>query len=97
VQKIRPGLWRWTALHPEWTPEEEWGEEVGCLYQETEDAVTLIDPLIPPEDSARFLEALDRDVARSAAPGAHLDHDLLARAERGDACRAIPRNEGLGA
>jgi glyoxylase-like metal-dependent hydrolase (beta-lactamase superfamily II) len=68
VQKIKPGLWRWTALHPEWTSEEEWGEEVGCLYQETEDAVTLIDPLIPPEDSARFLEALDRDVARAARP-----------------------------
>ena len=68
VQKIRPGLWRWTALHPEWTPEEEWGEEVGCLYQETEDAITLVDPLIPPEDSARFLEALDRDVARAARP-----------------------------
>lgn len=68
VQKLRPGLWRWTALHPEWTPEDEWGEEVGCLYQETEDAVTLIDPLVPPEDSARFLEALDRDVARTACP-----------------------------
>jgi hypothetical protein len=68
VQKLRPGLWRWTALHPEWTPEEEWGEEVGCIYQETEDAVTLIDPLVPPEDSARFLEALDRDVARAACP-----------------------------
>jgi glyoxylase-like metal-dependent hydrolase (beta-lactamase superfamily II) len=68
VQKLRPGLWRWTALHPEWTPEEEWGEEVGCLYLETEDAVTLIDPLIPPEESARFLEALDRDVARAACP-----------------------------
>jgi glyoxylase-like metal-dependent hydrolase (beta-lactamase superfamily II) len=68
VHKIRPGLWRWTALHPEWTSEEEWGEEVGCLYQETEDAVTLIDPLIPPEDSARFLDALDSDVARAARP-----------------------------
>ena len=68
VQKLGPGLWRWTALHPEWTSEEEWGEEVGCLYLETEDAVTLIDPLIPPEESVCFLEALDRDVARAACP-----------------------------
>lgn len=68
VQRLRPDLWRWTARHPEWTPEEEWGEEVGCLYQETDDAVTLIDPLVPPEDSARFLEALDRDVARTGRP-----------------------------
>ena len=40
IQKLRPGLWRWTALHPEWTPEEEWGEEVACLYLETEDSLS---------------------------------------------------------
>jgi glyoxylase-like metal-dependent hydrolase (beta-lactamase superfamily II) len=68
LQKIRPGLWRWTALHPEWTPEDEWGEEVGCLYQETSDAITLIDPLVPPEEPVRFLEALDRDVHRAGRP-----------------------------
>jgi hypothetical protein len=74
LQKIRPGLWRWTALHPEWTPEDEWGEEVGCLYQETSDAITLIDPLVPPEEPARFLEALDRDVHRAGRPVSSVTH-----------------------
>lgn len=57
VAEIAPGLWRWTAYH------EEWKEDVGCVYCETEDGIVLVDPLVPPEDSARFLETLDREVA----------------------------------
>lgn len=68
VQEVLPGLWRWTGLHPEWNPGEEWGEEVACVYQETEDAIVLIDPLVPPEDPDRFLEALDGDVERAGHP-----------------------------
>jgi glyoxylase-like metal-dependent hydrolase (beta-lactamase superfamily II) len=68
VQELEPGLWRWTALHPEWSSEDEWGEEVGCVYLETDDAVTLIDPLVPPEDAERFYAALDRDIERAGKP-----------------------------
>jgi glyoxylase-like metal-dependent hydrolase (beta-lactamase superfamily II) len=57
VVEIAPGLWRWTAYH------EEWKEDVGCVYCETEDGTVLIDPLVPPEDSKRFLDTLDREVA----------------------------------
>ena len=65
VEEVRPGLWRWTGLHPAWTPESHgWEQEVGCVYLETEDAVVLIDPLVPPEDEERFWRALDRDVER---------------------------------
>ncbi len=42
VQQITPGLWRWTAWHPEWK------EDVGCVYYEGHDAIVLIDPLVPP-------------------------------------------------
>ena len=59
VLEIAPGLWRWTGYH------EEWREEVGCVYVETEDDVVLVDPLVPPEDTARFWKALDRDVKRA--------------------------------
>jgi glyoxylase-like metal-dependent hydrolase (beta-lactamase superfamily II) len=72
VQRIAPGLWRWTALHPDWTPDEGgpdgWEREVGCVYYEAPDAVVLIDPLVPPEDADRFWRALDRDVERAARP-----------------------------
>ena len=61
VAQIAPGLWRWTGYH------EEWKEDVGCVFCETEDGVVLIDPLVPPEDSERFWKALDGDVERVGA------------------------------
>ena len=62
VTELAPGLWRWTGYH------EEWKQDVGCVYLETPDAIVLIDPLIPSEDEARFLAALDRDVKRERKP-----------------------------
>ena len=59
VLEIAPGLWRWTAYH------EEWKEDVGCTFVQTDDGVVLIDPLVPGEDTARFWKALDRDVKRA--------------------------------
>jgi glyoxylase-like metal-dependent hydrolase (beta-lactamase superfamily II) len=68
VEKIRDGLWRWTAPHPDWEPGEEWDRDVGCLYYEGPGAVVLIDPLVPADDAGRFWEALDRDVERAGPP-----------------------------
>lgn len=70
VQHIEDGLWRWTAAHPDWRPGADWPQEVGCVYWEADDAVVLVDPLVPAEsaDRHRFLEALDRDVARVGRP-----------------------------
>jgi glyoxylase-like metal-dependent hydrolase (beta-lactamase superfamily II) len=56
VSEIAPRLWRWTGHH------EEWKEDVGSVYVETEDGVVLVDPIVPPEDDARFLGQLDREV-----------------------------------
>jgi len=64
VTRIDEGLWRWSTHYGEW------GQDVGCLYVEAEDAVVLIDPLVPEERSEgeRFWRALDRDVARAGVP-----------------------------
>lgn len=84
VKQLRPGLWRWTAAHPEWKPEKDkpggWGQMVGCVLYEPgagaePSGVVLIDPLAPPDDSpeaAGFWEALDQDVRRQALPVAIL-------------------------
>jgi glyoxylase-like metal-dependent hydrolase (beta-lactamase superfamily II) len=61
VAEIAPGLWRWTGWH------EEWRENVGSVYYETEDGVVLVDPIVPPENTERFWRALDRDVGRLRA------------------------------
>jgi glyoxylase-like metal-dependent hydrolase (beta-lactamase superfamily II) len=72
VRELATGLWYWTGLHPDWSPEdggpEGWEREVGCYYYEAPDAVVLFDPLVPPEDEARFHEALERDVRRAGRP-----------------------------
>lgn len=56
VSEIAPGLWRWTGLHPEWK------RDVACTYVRAPDAIVLVDPLVPPEDTERFLRHLDEDV-----------------------------------
>jgi hypothetical protein len=66
VQELRPGLWRWTAAHPDWNGAEHWGPEVASVYAELPDAVVLVDPLVPSDAEERFWTALDRDVERLA-------------------------------
>jgi hypothetical protein len=79
VTRIAEGLWRWTAPHPEWTPDKDrpggWGRMVGSVYSEppagSSEAVALIDPQAPPEGSAeaeKFWAALDRDLERAGRP-----------------------------
>jgi glyoxylase-like metal-dependent hydrolase (beta-lactamase superfamily II) len=72
VLEIATGLWRWTGLHPAWTPAEGgpdgWDPEVGSYYYEGPEAIVLFDPLVPMEDRDRFFEALDRDVERVGRP-----------------------------
>lgn len=62
VAKIGKGLWRWVAFH------EEWRKDVGSVYVETTDAVCLVDPLVPADDAAEFLNHLDRDIERADVP-----------------------------
>jgi hypothetical protein len=68
VQELKPGLWRWTALHPEWEHAEHWGPEVGSVYAELPDSLAVIDPLVPADEEDRFWSALDRDVERLGLP-----------------------------
>lgn len=69
---LAEGLWRWSAVHPEWKEGQGWDAEVWCVYAETPDAVVLVDPLVPADDADRFWQALDRDVERLGRPVAVL-------------------------
>ena len=62
ARDLAPGLWRWTGWH------EEWKEEVGSVCWQGEDAVCLIDPIVPPLESDRFWSVLDSDAERLALP-----------------------------
>jgi hypothetical protein len=65
MREIAPGLWRWTVRHPEWTPEEEWPPEVGCVAYETGDTLVLIDPLVLPGNAKSLWPTIDACVERT--------------------------------
>ena len=58
ADELTPGLWRWSAYHPEWR------QDVGCVAYTTGSTLALIDPMLPAEqaEARRFLRALDREV-----------------------------------
>jgi len=68
VEKLRPGLWRWIASHPEWDHAERWGPEVGSVYAELPGSLVVVDPLVPEDEEETFWSALDRDVERLGLP-----------------------------
>jgi hypothetical protein len=67
--EIAPGLLRWTAPHPDWSPAAEpessgdWDEMVGSVLYDQPDVVTLIDPLLPSQGREGFLRWLDGRIA----------------------------------
>jgi glyoxylase-like metal-dependent hydrolase (beta-lactamase superfamily II) len=69
IEQIRPRLWRWTATHPDWTPESDgWEADVACFALVEAEALVLIDPLVPADDEERFWNALDSDVEHHGPP-----------------------------
>jgi hypothetical protein len=73
LQELRPGLFRWTAVHPEAAPEpttgspDDWGPEVASVAYRAPDALVLVDPLVP-EDRVGLQEELDALVRRHGRP-----------------------------
>jgi hypothetical protein len=65
MEELKPGLWTWTAPHPEWTPEEGgpegWEREVRSYAYDAGDSLVLFDPLVSAEDVEEL--AAERPVA----------------------------------
>jgi hypothetical protein len=68
LQEILPGLHRWTADVPDWTPaqggREGWAQEVACVAWEEDSALVLIDPLVEDGD----WDEIDALVERNGGP-----------------------------
>ena len=73
IQELRPGLHRWTAVHPdaESVPTvgsaDDWGPDVASIAYEAPDALLLVDPLVP-EDRGDLQTELDALVRRHGQP-----------------------------
>jgi hypothetical protein len=58
MQELRPGLWTWTATHPDWTQKnDEWGPEVRSYAYDTGACLVLFDPISPPSLMEGLVEA----------------------------------------
>jgi hypothetical protein len=57
LRQLRPGLWHWRTAHPDWSPDEPWGEHVSSYALADGDRLLLFDPLGVPVE----LEALARE------------------------------------
>jgi len=63
IAELRPGLHRWTTPHPDAEPSPkpgspaDWAPDVGCVAYEAEEALLLVDPLVP-EDGWASVDAL---------------------------------------
>jgi len=70
VKPIAPGLWRWTAPHPDWVPAAtagspaDWEHDVGSVLYETPGAAVFFDPLLPPDTDAFWAWADERVAGR---------------------------------
>jgi len=89
LHELGAGIWRWTALHPEFVPDAkpespaDWPEEVGSVLYEAEHATVLIDPLLPaPADG--LLAELDAHVRGRGLPVAILTTIKFHRRSRDD-------------
>jgi hypothetical protein len=73
IHELRPGLYRWTAAHPDAAPApttgspDDWGPDVASIAYEAPDALLLVDPLVP-GGRTDLLQELDALVARHGQP-----------------------------
>lgn len=48
--ETRPGVYFWQARHPDWVPDEGWGELVTSYALDDGDRLVVFDPLAPPPE-----------------------------------------------
>ena len=71
MEELRPGLWTWTAPHPDWTPDdagpEGWERDVRSAALATPAQLVLLDPLEPPPPVLALAEGRSVSVVLTCA------------------------------
>ncbi len=61
VRELRPGLWHWSAPHPQWRESEPWDQNVSSYAIDDGRHLPLFDPIAPPREIEEL--AADRESA----------------------------------
>jgi glyoxylase-like metal-dependent hydrolase (beta-lactamase superfamily II) len=56
MNKVRAGIWQWTAPHPAWKEGANWEQTVSSYALDDGRRLYLIDPLEPPDDVLAMIE-----------------------------------------
>jgi hypothetical protein len=67
MYELRPGLWTWTAPHPERQETEDWGPDVRSYAYDAGACMVLFDPISPPSLLDNLVEAKEVGVVLTAA------------------------------
>jgi hypothetical protein len=68
LTEIGLGIHRWSTAHPEWRPANDWGKDVASFALVTDSVLSLVDPLLPPDEAPerpRVLADLDALVEKA--------------------------------
>jgi glyoxylase-like metal-dependent hydrolase (beta-lactamase superfamily II) len=87
MRELQPGLWHWTATHPDWKSGEDWGPEVSSYAIDDGERLLLFDPLAPPSEIDEL--AAGRETAIVLTSPWHA-RDALSLAERLGAPLYVP-------
>ncbi len=72
VDEIAPGIYRWTAPHPEWRTRIDWGHEVASYALADGERLSLVDALLPAAGTKRRDE-VDRTLDDLAGAASSID------------------------
>jgi glyoxylase-like metal-dependent hydrolase (beta-lactamase superfamily II) len=87
MRELQPGLWQWTATHPDWKPGEDWGPEVSCYAIDDGERLLLLDPLAAPSEIEELAAERETAIVLTCPWHARDARDL---AERLDAPLYVP-------
>ena len=103
MRELHPGLWHWTAPHPDWRSSEPWDQNVSSYAIDDGERLLSFDPIAPPSELEKL--AAERETAIVlTAPWHERDMDGLverleipAYAPRPDTAEDLMRMFGLTA
>jgi hypothetical protein len=79
VRELQPGLWHWQAAHPDWSPEEPWGQEVSSYAIDDGGRLLLFDPLGVPNEILALAPEREPVIVLTAPWHERETRDLVAR------------------
>ena len=61
MRELHPGLWHWTAPHPDWRSSEPWDQNVSSYAIDDGERLLFFDPIAPPDELEEL--AAERETA----------------------------------